>query len=263
MIHALVLAAATASPSPAATPTPNPCAGLLAEVNRPTTGYSPCAAQPRTAVLEIGYQHEWNGDSSTRDQLGQAFMRFGVASRLELDFIGPNDLAQRGPSGDASGFADSGLGFKYELDTTPQWQLAVDGLYTSPSGARAFTTGNATYAVNLDATYQLTASTSFASTLSLGSSGGFGASGAHGRYGVFMPSLLVLQQFDNSTQAYVEYVNVSRSAPDVGDSSFFDTGIQRLAGPNLEVDVEYGHSLTGVPSQRFNYVGAGLGILVP
>jgi hypothetical protein len=259
----LAIAAATPSPVPAATPTTDPCAGLLNQLNRPTIGYSPCAAKRGTAVLEMGYQHQWNADSTTRDQFGQGFLRFGVAPQLELDVIGPNGIAQRGPSSDAFGFADSGIGFKYELLAAAQWQLGVDGLYTTPNGARALTAGNSTLTTNFDAVYQLTKTTSFASTLSFAAAGGFGVSGEHARYGTFMPSCLVLQQFDSSTQAYVEYVNVSRTAPDLGVSSFLDAGLQQLVGTKVELDVEYGHSLSGATAQRFNYIGAGLGILVP
>lgn len=265
LAHALILAVAAATPSPAptVTPTTDPCAGLLNQLNRPTIGYSPCAAKRGTAVLEMGYQHQWNSDSTTRDQYGQGFLRFGFAPQLELDVIGPNDIAQRGPSSDAFGFADSGIGFKYELLAAPQWQLGVDGLYTTPNGARAFTSGNSTLVTNFDATYQLTKTTSLASTLSFAAAGGFSVSGEHARYGAFMPSCLALQQFGGLTQGYVEYVNVSRTAPDLGDSSFLDAGLQRLVGTNVELDVEYGHSLSGVTAQRFNYIGAGLGILVP
>ncbi|MGH7738131.1 MAG: hypothetical protein ACREMP_09745 [Candidatus Tyrphobacter sp.] len=262
LLHAVLVATAVASPTPSPSPSPNPCAGLLAELNRPTIGYSPCVAQPGTAVFELGYQHQHNADASSHDQIGQGFLRFGLASRVEADVIGPSDLVRHASGGSAYGLADFGLGFKYELDATQRWQIALDGLYTEPNGARAFTSGDSTFTANVDAAYQATPSLSFASTLAFGASGGFGATGEHARYGVFMPSVLALYQFDDRTQAYAEYVNVSRTAPDLGDSSFLDVGLQRLVHRTIELDVEYGHSLDGTTSQRFNYVGAGVGILV-
>lgn len=256
---------AVAQTAPGPTPTPDPCAGLLAELNRPSIGYSPCAAEAGTDVLELGYQHELLGPQSTlasQTQLGQGFLRFGVAQRLEVDFIGPNLDIQRGALGEASGLSDSGLGFKYELPPTQRWQIGIDGLYTTPSGATAFTTGNATYTTNLDASYQLTPATSLGATLSLASTGGFGRDGSHARFGAFTPSALVLEQIDGSTQAFVEYVNDSRVAPDAGDRGLLDAGLQHLVGARLEIDVEYGHALTEDAFVRFDYVGAGVGILL-
>lgn len=231
-------------------------------MNRPTIGYSPCPVDRGTAVFELGYQNMLSADGAMRSQIGQGFLRFGVAQHWEFDVIGPNEIVAHMPGTAAAGLSDYGAGFKYGLLQSQRWQLGFDGLFTPPDGARAFTTGSATLVANFDASYQLTPTTSFASTLSLGSGGGYAKSGAHAAYGTFQPSVLVLQQFDRLTQAYVEYVNVSRSAPDAGDSSFMDTGIQRLVCDDLEVDVEYGHALTGLASQRFTYVGAGFGVLL-
>jgi hypothetical protein len=264
-IGALLLPLCLMGVAPTPAPTTDPCAGLLAELNRPTVGYSPCAVERGTTVLELGYQHETIGtpaQATSQMQLGQGFLRFGVARRFELDVIGPNIVLQRGVAGIANGFADSGLGFKYELPTTPRWQIGFDGLYTTPNGAAALTSGNAAYIANLDASYQLTPATSFASTLSLASSGGFGANGAHARYGTFTPSALVLEQINALTQVYIEYVDPSRSSPDIGNRAFIDAGLQRLLGEHVEIDVEYGHALTGDSRLRFNYVGAGFGVLV-
>ncbi len=84
---------AIASPSPHRS---DPCAGpsrLLATANRPTIGFSTCAVKKGTAVFELGYQNEVQGTSSVgsiQSQVPQNFLRLGVASRFELDVIGPN-----------------------------------------------------------------------------------------------------------------------------------------------------------------------------
>lgn len=194
-------------------------------------------------------------------QAPQGFLRFGVADNFELDVIGPNVLWQS--DGVRSvGLADSGIGFKYSVPPTQRWQLGIDGLYTSPNGARAFTTGNAAYTFNFDTSYGITPNTSVGATLSIGSTGGFGQSGAHVRYGEFMPSFLVIEQINDISQAYIEYVDVSRVSPDVGNRAFFDAGIQYLLTANLELDVEYGRTITGAPALHFDYFGAGFGVLV-
>jgi hypothetical protein len=258
LLAALLIAAA---PTPAPSPSPDPCAGLLNQLNRPTVGYSTCAAKPRAVILEAGYEHLWGGnasDATSQAQVPQGFIRFGIAPRLEVDFIGPNLQAVGG----ITGLTDSGLGFKYELPPSAKATFALDGLYTSPNGAAAFTAGNASYTLNLDAAYQLTPATSVASTFAFTATGGFNGAGIHSRYGTFTPSVLVLEQLGSVTQAYVEYVDDSRVSPDIGNRAFMDVGVQRLFGDGLELDVEFGHALTGDPALRFNYIGAGLGILI-
>ncbi len=216
-------------------------------------------------LVELGYQNMQIGPAmhrTTQVQIAQTFVRFGVAPRFELDLFGPSDVLQRSELGNAAGFTDAGLGFKYELAPSQRWSVGFDGLYTPPNGARALTAGNATYGANADASYQLTQTTSIGSTLAFSSTGGYSATGTHAAYGTFMPSVLVLQQMGNAMQAYVEYVDVSRISPDVGNRAFLDLGVQRLLGDNLELDVEYGHALTGDPALRFTYVGTGIGLLV-
>ncbi len=264
MILAAVLSLLAVAPSPPPKPaaTSNPCAGLLAQLNRPTVGFSPCAVDRGTAVFELGYQNTRYAQGSSRIQIGQGFLRFGVAQRFELDIIGPNEAVQRGAGVNASGLADSGIGFKYSFVQGQRWQLGIDGLYTTPNGVRAFTAGSATLTANVDAGYELTKTTSLGTTLAFISNAGYSNAGVHGTFGTFMPSAVLIQQIDRATQAYVEYVNVSRNAPDVGASSFADTGIQRLIGNGLEVDLEYGRSLSGLAAQRFSYIGAGIGVRI-
>lgn len=278
MLPALVAAAAIAGSAPAATASPppptdataasDPCGGpdrLLATADRPTVGFSPCAVAAGTVVFELGYQNQVNGarDSGyVQSQVPQNFLRFGIAPRFELDVIGPNYLRTRSygtaGSGIASGVADSGLGFKFELPPSSRWGVAFDGLYTGPNGSKTLTAGNATATVTLDAAYALTPSTGLGTTIAVSSGGGYAADGTHARYGVTEPSFVVTQQLPGRYQLYAEYVFVSKLAPDLGGRAFFDGGVQKLLGDRTEIDVEYGHAFTAVPALRFNYVGAGV-----
>ncbi len=264
-------AQSASSPSPPASPSPepsDPCGGpsrLLATANRPTVGYSTCAVKRDTAVFELGYQNEVQGTTSAgvvTSQVPQNFMRLGVASRFELDVIGPNYEGVRtyAPgSRDATiyGVTDSGLGFKYELPPTGRWAIAFDGLYTGPNGSPQLTAGNATLTGNLDAAYALSPATSAGTTIAVSSTGSNSAAG-HSRYGVTTPSFVVTTQIPHYYQFYAEYVVVSKLGPGQGDRAFTDFGVQKLLGSRTEIDVEYGHAFTGIPALRFDYIGSGV-----
>ena len=272
---ALPAFAQTAHPSPAPSPSPiadpNPCggpSGLLAVLDRPTIGFSACAVAPGTTLFELGYQNEVGGSGGNafvQTQYPQNFLRVGVAPRVELDLIGPNEVRQRSlkptaPDSVTNGAFDSGLGAKYEFPQRGAATFAIDGLYTAPSGSPDFTAGNASYTLNLDIAYPLTPNTGIGTTLGFTSTGGFATNGAHARYGAFLPSVVVTESLPHDYQPYFEYVYASRLSPSVGGRAYIDYGIQKLFGSRTEVDVELGHALSAKPSLKFNYIGVGLGL---
>jgi hypothetical protein len=257
------------APVPSPSPGPSdPCAGpgrLLATANRPTVGYSACAVKEHTAVFELGYQNQVNGNASSgsiRSQVPQNFLRFGIAQRLEIDVIGPNyeatrEYASGRPDTVTNGVADSGLGFKWELPPTGRWTIAFDGLYTGPNGSTFLTAGNATLTGNFDASFSLSPATSLGTTVAVSSTGGYLNHG-HARYGTTTPSLVMTTQIPHYYQFYAEYVLVSKVTPNQGDRAFTDFGVQKLLGTRTEVDLEYGLAFTGISALRFNYVGVGM-----
>jgi hypothetical protein len=253
------------SPSPRAS---DPCDGpgrLLATANRPTIGYSACAVKRDTAVFELGYQNEVRGTAQAGaviSDVPQNFLRLGLATRVEFDIIGPNYEATRsyGPGSEemtTHGVTDSGLGVKYELPQAGRWTLAFDGLYTGPNGSPFLTAGNATLTGNFDASYALSPATGIGTTIAVSSTGANGPRG-HLQYGVTMPSFVVTTQIPHFYQFYAEYVLVSKVGPDQGARAFTDFGVQKLLGSRTEIDLEYGHAFTGIPSLRFNYIGTGM-----
>jgi hypothetical protein len=263
--------AAGAEPLPTPSPRPqasDPCGGpgrLLASANRPTVGFSACAVEKGSAVFELGYQNQVNGtprNGSVQSQVLQNFLRVGVAPHFEVDIIGPNyegvrNYAPGTPGAIVHGVADSGVGFKYELPPTRRWTVAFDGLYTGPNGSKDLTAGTGTVTGNLDASFSISPVTSIGTTIAVSSTGSY-LPGARSRYGVTTPSFVVTTQVPNYYQFYTEYVFVSKIAPDLGGRAFLDFGVQKLLGSHTEVDVEYGHALSGIPTQQFDYLGTGL-----
>jgi len=261
------------SPSPGELPTPrptpsDPCGGdarLLETANRPTVGFSACAVKRDTAVFELGYQNEVDGTpqrGSVESQVPQNFLRLGVATRFELDVIGPNYESIRsyapGTTGSTiSGVADSGAGFKFELPPNKHWTIGFDGLYTGPNGSPGLTAGSATLTGNLDAAYSLSSAMSLGTTIAVSSTGDV-VGGTHDRYGATTPSFVVTAQIPNLYQFYAEYVYVSKIAANEGGRAFTDFGVQKQLGTRTEIDVEYGHAFTGIAQERFNYIGSGL-----
>jgi len=245
---------------------------LLATLNRPTVGYSPCAVPKGAIVLEEGYQNTFAGGpaAQTLSAYPQGFERVGIAQRLELDLIGPSVNRLRGGGSMSSGSSDLGLGFKYELPQKGRFTYALDGLYTAATGTGGFSNGGPTQTLNLDLAYAASPALGFGTTLAAAASSGFfqpGTSATNatlaplpGRYATFDPSVVVTLQRPNYYQFYAELVGQTKMAPRAGGLVYTDFGLQKLLGPYLELDAEYGVDFTPVKGSRFRYVGFGAGI---
>ncbi|MBC5809984.1 MAG: hypothetical protein GIW95_03890 [Candidatus Eremiobacteraeota bacterium] len=260
----------TPPPSPAPTPkpagTPNPCGGdtlLLSTLNRPTIGFSPCAAAAGTAITELGYFNAANGNpgSGNAVQVGQPFIRFGAADRLELDLIPPNyNLVRSTGSPVQHGFADGGVGMKFELPPSARSVFGVDALLTFQTGSGGFSNGAPVATVNLNQSYSMSPATGVGATAAFSSSAGPDASGRIVRYFTFNPSAVLTAQVPGGTQFYGELYYVSKVGPGGGSRTILNGGIQKLFGPHLEVDAEIGQTLYNAGAPRFHFFSFGVGI---
>ena len=251
LLTILILASLTSpSPAPSPTPAPDPCGkdgrtAVLSAINRPTVGFSPCAIKPHEFLGEFGVQPQRG--TSDAVQIGQGFMRFGVFPNVEFDVIGPAYQTQSAPL-HSSGFADSGIGMKWEFAHAQSTALGMDVLLTAPTGAAAFTAGVPTQTVNVDY------SASF---------GKFGIASTFGvlrtnAYSSLLPSVVISNQWTDRAQWYAEAFAQTKSSASTGTLLGFDGGIQYMIAPQLELDAEVGRTISDAARER--YVGVGVGV---
>lgn len=245
------VAGASPAPSPSPVPTPvigDPCGGahtsLLAALNRPTIGYSPCAVKPRETVVEAGYANQSGGQALAL--YPQGFARFGAAPNLELDFIGP------------SGKFDSGFGLKYEVAHDAQHVYGIDALYTLPTGAPGYTAGAPGEQVNFDYSGPLTPGLGFGMTLGAGNFAAQTIGGRVARATSLLPSGVVTAPLGERAQLYAEAYGSTRLRPDGGSLFGLDGGVQYLLTPSFEIDAELGRTVTDVAISH--YAGFGIGL---
>ncbi|HET9097739.1 MAG TPA: transporter [Candidatus Baltobacteraceae bacterium] len=256
-------AAAAVSPTPSPAAAPDVCGtghtNLLAALDRPSVGFSPCAVKPRERVFEMGYAQA-SGSEGRLATFPQGFLRFGTGPNLELDVIGPAyDVLQAARGGGRSGgFQDSGVGAKYELWHHGAAAMGLDFLYTIPTGAAAFTAGAPEQTVNVDYSAPVSSIFSISSTIGIQNSFAASASGASGRFISGLPSVLITDAWNTRAQAFVEAFGQTRTRPD-GVSLFgVDANVQYLLAPQIEVDVGAGRTVTGGAHSHFAGFGFGL-----
>lgn len=235
----------TVSPSPA--PSPDPCGGsrsnLLAVLDRPSIGYSPCAAKPHETIVEAGYSNS-AGDAGLLATYPQGFLRFGAAPNLELDVM-------------ASGRFDSGIGAKYEWWHDASRAFATDFLYTAPTGSATLTAGAPIATLNADYSMPLSSRFGLAATLGAQSSYAAALDGTSARFFSMLPSVVISDQWNPRAQAFVEVFGQTRTRPDGGAALGADLAFQYLLAPQLELDVEIGRTANDLT--RSHYAGIGFG----
>jgi Putative MetA-pathway of phenol degradation len=247
----LLLSAALASPTPATSPTPapDPCGGshtaLLAALNRPTVGFSPCAVKPQEVLLEGGYANQ--SGAQPESIYPQGFIRYGAARNLEVDVDAP------------SGKFDTGVGAKYEFWHNGASVLGADLLYGLPTGARGFTSGAPTETLNLDFSTPISSQFGFGTTLGVSNFPAQALDGTVARTTSFLESVVFTNAFNARTQLYAEAFGSTRIRPDGGSLFGLDGGVQYLVTPRVEVDTELVRTLNG--GLASHAIGFGVGLL--
>jgi hypothetical protein len=258
----VALASPAPSPSPAAPAANDPCGGsttnLLATLNRPTIGFSACAVKPRQSLWELGYNNVLQSDGTRVAIYPQGFIRFGAAPQVELNIIGPNYQVQNAAGSVQRGFADSGIGAKYEFFQDESNVAAIDFLYSVPTGAPTFTAGAPIATLNLDYGRSLSPASGFGTTLGVQSSYAQDLSGHSARFMSLLPSVSFTTQTNARTQFYAEVYGQTRIRPDGGTLFGIDGGVQYLLTPTVEIDAELGQTVTDL--SRAHYIGFGLGL---
>lgn len=243
----LLTALASPSPSPSPAPPADPCGGvhndLLATLNRPTIGFSPCSVKPNDVIIEGGYANQAGGDPLVL--YPQGFIRFGTGDGVEVSLIAP------------SGNFDSGFGAKYEFWHNERAALAVDFLYTVPTGAAGFTSGAPAETINVDYGTPISSRFGAGATVGMLSVASNSLDGETHRVTSFLPSFVVTNQWSERAQLYAEAYGSTRLRPDGGSLFGLNGGLQYLLSRQFEVDAELGRVVTDLSVSH--YIGFGFG----
>jgi hypothetical protein len=240
---------------------PDPCADLLAVLNRPTVADSVCSVKPGKVIIESGvaYQSLSANDGHGFD-LPETLIRFGLPLGNEINVFVPNYIRQNSTEdGTISGSTATIVGLKHQFLARNKWVYAAESIFTMPSGSDNFGSNAMGFAVNGIVDYSFTSSISATFMAGLTSETVSYHDGG-GRYNSFNPDLVLDWEPTNNLQFYVEIYGQTKTAPEEHDGYNADVGIQYLITKNIEVDVEYGHRLTGELAGFSHYFGVGGGI---
>ncbi len=241
----------------------DPCLSLLAVVNRPTIGTSPCSVKPGKVLLEAGYTNGASGDLHINLATApQSVFRIGLPHDLEVDVTPPSENWQSTAGGVASaGTSDSGIGIKYEIGHHRRFAYAAGLNATFPTGSLSFTSGSPVYTLSFDESYALSRTVGLAASQYVISATGRNAAGGLTRFISFAPTVVVSQALGLDAQAYLEGYSAIPFTPGGGPRYFYDGGVQQAIANRVELDVEVGSNFATASSGHSHYVGFGLAIL--
>lgn len=232
----------------------DPCSSLLSVINRPTFSDSVCVVKTGRVLVESGIEYQSLYPIIGQElNLPEAAIRFGLPKSNEIEFLLPNYIDQ-GRLGKGSQAAE--LVFKHQFPYTKKWVYAWETIGILPSGTSNFGSeglglgfgGLVSYAINdkLSLSFNLDVVTQ---TTSVDEGGQ--------RFTNLDPFLVVAWQFNDAFQWYAEVYGQSKTGPNQGAGFNADTGFQYLITKDVEVDIEYGHRLSGFLSGYEEFVGVG------
>lgn len=253
--------------SPSATPAvpSDPCGSILSIVNRPTFGTGVCTVRTGHVVLENGYTNEaiTGPGGASIVTYPQSLVRIGTFDP-HLDFeVGPiSDNHSSAAGMPLDGTSDLGVAAKYELGYTSSALWGVYAGVTIPTGAKAFSAGNAQFTGDFDWGYTLNGEFSLSGTLGFNALSGYNGGGLPQSYFAFIPTIELAAALPGGpSQIGAEYAFFSSAGPNLGSKSFIDFVYQRDFGPHAQFDVEYGFQPTVINGQQQHYWGAGLSFM--
>lgn len=257
------------SPSPAATPSgpSDPCGSILSIVNRPAITTGVCTVQTGHFVVENGYSNTAitgpGGGQTVMFGQNDVGVRVGTFDpHFDIEFTPPNYMRTSVGGTVATGSSDMAVGAKYELGYTDKALWGVAGFVTVPSGTPAFTAGNAQFTGDFEAGYALNSEFGLAGALSFNALSGLNAGGHPQSYFTFIPSVELTAALPGGpSQLFGEYAYFSQAGPNLDGKSVLDFGYQRVFGPHVLLDVEYGFSPTTINAQQYHYIGAGISFM--
>ena len=238
---------------------------MLEVANRP--GFSPnaCTVAPDRVEIENDYTNSITTGTYAAivATYPQTLVIFGTSDpHLDVE-IGPLATNHSSAGGrPIDGASDLELSAKYELGLHSNVVWGVEGTVTIPSGAPAFTYGNAQFLGDLNWDYEIDSTYALSGTFSFRAASAVTPAGTARSYFAFVPSVeLIALLPGHRSQVSAEYAYFSRAGPNLGARSYVDFAYQRDLGPNLEVEAEYGLAPTLVDGGTERYLEGGLTLL--
>ena len=252
-----------------------PCAAPAAAsvADRPGTGRatsnggSPCVVLPGDVVLEDGVRRQVTTEAagvgaSTLTSVNLAFVRVGIARRLEFGFAPPASEL-RSASGVSSfdaarGATDVAVALKYLVWDSPIVQISTGAAYGDPSGSGEFTAGAPTYATSANVAVALTPRLSLSTSLVLGTAVGPDAAQFNRTFVAFSPSVTLAYALDSVDTVLIQDAFTSRQGPVSPAGSRGFVGLQRALGRRLALDAEFEQNLLPLAGRAARAIGFGV-----
>jgi hypothetical protein len=220
--------------------------------DRPGFMDSPSTVPVGVAQVEIGSTFSSAQDSGALS-LGGHLLRVGLTKRIELR-VSQDGFLRPTSGADTSGWSGGMVGAKVKIADERRW---LPNLALVPSLSLAYgeaCCASKTYSPTLKLSWTKSAPAGF------GLGGNFNVSSLRddaGRYGQHAASVSV-DHMVGQFSAFVETYAYDRFERDGRMQAYFDGGVSRRVGGDLQVDVSVGHSISSMRPEWFVAVGVSM-----
>lgn len=235
------------------------CNGLLSLVSRPTAADSPCVVPNNHFLMEFGYGYATVKTGGYFHAFPQNVFRAGLPFNNEFIVDLPQYYIENPQPG--SGLGPTFMGFKHRFISTDTWLVSAEGYVSPPSGGNMYGSDKTQALTDVMVDYALTSTIVVQGQVGLSTYVDPPQEGGR-RYNSFNPIGVITWQPQKTWQVYAEVYGQTHTASYEGPGFNADAGVQYLVTKNIEVDVVYGHRVSGDLLGLENYVGAGFAVLI-
>lgn len=228
---------------------------LMALIDRPSVGFSPCTVANKRIFIESGYDYQKIIPIGNGYSLPQTEIRIGTINNTEIDIFPSSYQTQTAPK--QSGFNDNSIGIKHVLFFNKNQLFTVQGYVTPPSGNQYFGTTNTSYLLNAIYNYNFDSGLGVYTTVGFASNSSPPISPTKNFYS-FNPIIDIGWSFGDKLSAYLEFYSESKTAIDQGWGVSMDGGFIFLTAKNVTLDVSAGQRICGFLDNIDHYFGAGI-----
>ena len=207
---------------------------------------------PGRVILESGFTQTRDRDSNgggVTDDFPEALLRFGTTPKLELQLGVPNYNVQHGGP---RGFGNLFLGAKLKVYERGGTVASIAPSVSVPFGRRDFRSHNVLPSLLFGVDTPLGNRAGFSANLTLSETEQNGTNTTRDEF-TLAPAASVSYSLTPKLGAYLDtYAIIAHRGP---SSSVADGGFTYLLNDDLQLDVEYGHGLSGGASPNHFYGG--------
>lgn len=236
----------------------DPCRGkgmMLTLINRPSFSDSACTVPLKKLLLEGGFQNQQIIEGGTQINAPELSIRLGLSKNSEF-VINPSNYIHQ-TIYPFSGTTPTWLGVKYRIYYNKNWVITGEGLFSPPSGNKAFGSRHVEGTINGIIFHEINENFSWQFQMGISELSDPQISGSH-RYQSFNPDFVMSYTFKQKIDMYLEFFGQTKTSSTESFGLIGGIGLIYLFNSKTTFDISFYQRIKGELLGFEHFIGAGM-----